>query len=670
MISAGKNKNLDRQQTEIAINTRRPPSTDRVPPGRLPYDPNAAPDDANTTIVIAPNYVDNSDFDFSKNGYVASGAGDDDYECFNFYRQRFIKVTDLVTTAASNTVTSASNPFKSTFTYPMDFVLLNGGVAGVALSGFLDRNAADGSAKLYSDAGLMTPLNVTLTLADAVLWFGDSLAENAANALKFAGHSLYAANEGTLDIIPRWDRVHGWSEIGSDITTDSWDIATPLPINFIRAGVTYHFRVLISQRAGTTAGDPVRFYFGIWDATSGQARFLESSNLDLTVGTAGTSGATTYKYRVIADLDDGTEIMSDEVTITTGNASLSTTHYNRLTWENAAGVLNFRIYRETGGVVKRIFTIRNGGHDYNDYGTDEGETPASMPVTSVVRPIAYKVSPEFSLSGEGVWQSALLEVEIPSTYDSSATTGRQWLRIGIEGLASEERIFLLDRVMLSPSNGGWQRSARDLTLIQTVAPTSTPPDDGGQGGGGIDDPPSCFVMDTPMLVCERDGSAMREIEIGSLGADELIGMFVFSGGNRVFKIDGVKDGWTDRVVACRLASGVTWECSPSERFITSKLDKKGTLITELTFGDEISGWNETKTLNSPIVGYKITNKRVKVRTLILKGGKTFCIGRRTGILGIKERLLNKIRRVFGIQERWTKAVAHNTKPGIIEPPTS
>jgi hypothetical protein len=97
----------------------------------------------------------------------------------------------------------------------MDFVLLNGGASGAALSGTstgrmtLRRHCSPTST-------LLVPLNVTGDLTDGVLWFGTSLAETAANALKSSGHSLYAANEGVNGVIPRWDRDHGYAEIGSN----------------------------------------------------------------------------------------------------------------------------------------------------------------------------------------------------------------------------------------------------------------------------------------------------------------------------------------------------------------------------------------------------------------------------------------------------------------------
>src|SRR5438046_880366 len=108
------NDNLERQRTDIAINTRRLGGT-VSDTGILPYDPTDPPDADSTTIVSAPNFIDNSDLDYSVNDYTASGAGDDDYECYNFYRQRFIKLTDVVATNASNAITSAAGKFKSTY---------------------------------------------------------------------------------------------------------------------------------------------------------------------------------------------------------------------------------------------------------------------------------------------------------------------------------------------------------------------------------------------------------------------------------------------------------------------------------------------------------------------------------------------------------------------------
>jgi hypothetical protein len=611
----GKFYELERQQIQIALN-QKGRLIDGIP-ATLPFDPLETPDLDTTPQVIAPNYLDNSDFDYSKDGYLNAvpAGGDAAQECFNWYRQRFIKVTDAVISGAPSTnISSASGPFKASYTYPMDFVLLNGDSTGAAQVGTLTR-VDDNNATL----SVAAENNIA---SGGVLWFGDALAESSANAIKASGHSLFAANEGTLDIIPRWDKTNGWLEAGSD-TADRFDIATPLSLNFIRGGITYYFRCIVKKRSGTTDGDPIRLSVGIWDATTAEKRFIESSNMSLTVTPVGTAGSTTYSYVVIADRDDGTSFVSDVITITNGNAALSAANYNRLTWQNATGILRFRIYRDTGGVTKRVFTITNGGQDYNDTGGDEGETLGGLPTASGVRPIAYKVSGAF-LPSDG-WSSVLISLEIPSTYDTSRTTDKQWLRIGIEGQMGQERQLLIDRVMLSPSNGGWQRSSRDLNRIAQQNPSSLPTET-DQGGTGIERQPYCFTLDTPIVVCDEDGTNHRVLELRELDA----GMFVPSGGrktNRIQRVKPINEVWT--LVRFKLSNGVEIRCTPSERFITSRADRLGTRIDDLTVGDELLCiTNRGRVQQATIEEYEIIKleEPERVTTISLRPGKTFIAG--------------------------------------------
>ncbi len=609
-IASDKNSEIIEQQLRIAINTTTG-GVANIP--LLPYDPSAPSDSADDIQYLATNEIDNSDFDFSKDDYVNNPTvgGDPAQDAYNFYRQRFIQVNDVSATAASPTINAVSAPFNAAYTYPMDFVLLNAATSGAAISGTLTR---------VSNTQATLSVNSDVNLTGATLWFGDALAETDAMNLKASGHSLFAANEGTNLVIPRWDRTNGWAELGSN-SADTWDIATPLPLNLVRGGLRFFFRVIISLRSGAVTDDPVRMFAGIWDATAAQKRFLESTNFNLSVAPVPAAAATTYTYKIIADLDNGRTIASNSVTIATGPATLSTTTYNRLTWENATGLLRFRIYRETGGVVKRVFTITNGAHEFNDIGMDEGETPVTMPGASERRPIAYAVSGAFNPTTYGIWQSVNIIIDIPGTYDTSATTGRQWLRFGLEGVCGDVRMLLVDRVLLSTSNGGWQRSARDRNRIANPNPSSLPTST-TQGGQGIN---TCFVLDTPILVCDEDGSNFRTMPIGE--AEK--GMFVFSGATRVHKIVDVKDGLADTTIEVELSNGVSWECSPSEKFITSRADRQGTRIDNLTLGDEILTWKDGRVSAATIEKFEIYHWEdgKRVRTLSLTGGKTFCAGR-------------------------------------------
>jgi hypothetical protein len=68
-----------------------------------------------------------------------------------------------------------------------------------------------------------------------------------------------------------------------------------------------------------------------------------------TVTPQGTTGATTWGYRITAGSSTGETLASAEGTTTAGNATLSATNFNRLTWSAVAGANDYRIYRTTAG---------------------------------------------------------------------------------------------------------------------------------------------------------------------------------------------------------------------------------------------------------------------------------------------------------------------------------
>src|SRR5439155_115251 len=161
-------------------------------------------------------------------------------------------------------------------------------------------------------------------------------------------HSLFAANEGTDLNIPRWDRLHGWAEMGS-LTVERWSLDAPFGQNIIRPGLPM-FAIAIVKMRDTAAAMPngARFYFGCWDATAARDRWIEGDNFDLSVTPVGATGSTTVSYKAVGTLSDGSQIESDTATITNSNATLSASNYNRLTWINAPGILDFTLYRLKG----------------------------------------------------------------------------------------------------------------------------------------------------------------------------------------------------------------------------------------------------------------------------------------------------------------------------------
>jgi len=74
----------------------------------------------------------------------------------------------------------------------------------------------------------------------------------------------------------------------------------------------------------------------------------------LAVISEGTTGSTVYGYRITAINDDNETIACPEIKTTSGNATLSETDYNALSWTAVTGALSYAIYRTTGGTTQGL----------------------------------------------------------------------------------------------------------------------------------------------------------------------------------------------------------------------------------------------------------------------------------------------------------------------------
>lgn len=68
-----------------------------------------------------------------------------------------------------------------------------------------------------------------------------------------------------------------------------------------------------------------------------------------TVVVHGATGTATWRYRITARSNTGETLASPEATITTGNATLSATNFNRISWAAVTGAVDYRVYRTTSG---------------------------------------------------------------------------------------------------------------------------------------------------------------------------------------------------------------------------------------------------------------------------------------------------------------------------------
>jgi hypothetical protein len=83
----------------------------------------------------------------------------------------------------------------------------------------------------------------------------------------------------------------------------------------------------------------------------------------------GTPGSTTYGYKIVAHYGNGgTTALTAEGTTATGNATLSGTNYNIITWSAVTGATSYKVYRTTGGATQGLIATITGAVTTNDTG--------------------------------------------------------------------------------------------------------------------------------------------------------------------------------------------------------------------------------------------------------------------------------------------------------------
>lgn len=92
----------------------------------------------------------------------------------------------------------------------------------------------------------------------------------------------------------------------------------------------------------------------------------------VSVAPQGTTGSTTYSYRISAFNNSGETLASISTTTTTGNASLNSTNFNRVTWGAVSGATGYNIWgREATGLAETFMASVYGTTTYDDKGQDD-----------------------------------------------------------------------------------------------------------------------------------------------------------------------------------------------------------------------------------------------------------------------------------------------------------
>jgi hypothetical protein len=110
----------------------------------------------------------------------------------------------------------------------------------------------------------------------------------------------------------------------------------------------------------------------------------------------GVPGATTWSYRIVAKLADGTGTAGGATgSTTTGNATLDTSNYNNLSWSAVTGAVTYDVYRTVAGLVPSTTgkLTNTAAVSYNDQGAAaDGSTVPSSNSTGNIQWLADNIS--------------------------------------------------------------------------------------------------------------------------------------------------------------------------------------------------------------------------------------------------------------------------------------
>jgi hypothetical protein len=480
---------------------------------------------SNTVEYGHQNHVRNGDLHFTRNNYLytvdfAGGTGEDANvseeaaHIFAHPKDTAVDTTGSITSGTDDLVIDTP-----------DFIAGDDGVeivvygAGVGSADLVTTiNGVPGSATTCKLA-----VSASTTVTNARVRFRllelkeDSTDENddadlATNtALKTPAHTRYASTVSN----PDYDKANGWIR-----WNDADNMLTfPLPYNILVPSKQY-ILTFIYKLVGPVDGEDevfVDFFGGLWDNSPGRRQFLEGQPPELTATSEGVTGATTRSYMVLMYMSDGSTVATNVATVTDSNATLSTSNYVSLSWDQQPGVVRSEIYRNTGGTFVRLRTPYPA-HTYYDTGLTSN-SEAGFPTPTRERFIAKTqiLETNFSPATTAKWELGFMNIVVPSTYDASGTTDKQWLCLGMNtGFSGtgDDHALLVDLISLDDKFGIFTRCPLDFQAKRgvTIGPSSG--DQGTSQGGGVDFPGGggCCVFSDLILTDQGEVPAINLVD--------------------------------------------------------------------------------------------------------------------------------------------------------------
>ena len=175
------------------------------------------------------------------------------------------------------------------------------------------------------------------------------------------GAFAYYKSDGTRELLRFADGANDKLQkyvagVPTDIGTKTFDDEAPM--NFVQADdKVYIFN----------GEDNLTYY----DGTTVQTYTALTTPANLSVTPQGTTGSTTYSYRISAFNNVGETVACVSVQTTTGNKTINATNFNRLDWDDVAGAVGYNIYGRLATGLGETYIDTVYESTYDDNKTDE-----------------------------------------------------------------------------------------------------------------------------------------------------------------------------------------------------------------------------------------------------------------------------------------------------------
>lgn len=385
------------------------------------------------------------------------------------------------------------------------------------------------------------------------------------------------------------------------------------------------------ERAFTTLSDPVAPTI---TNSPPAAAILDPSPPVISQG--GALGSTTYGYKITATNSHGETAASTETTTTSGNATLSSSNYNLVSWAEVEGATGYKVYRTTGpGSGVLVGVVASPSLFLLDTGTaGTVATPPSSNTTGGTvgsTTYGYKIVAELGLghtaaSGEGV------------TLTGQATLSEDDYNIVTWPAVTNAALYKVYRTTGGPST--------PPVLIGTTTDTSF--NDTGEDG---ESETPATSNNTATFSLEDDGQPVSMCSSGDAGNQILIGSggggYVFDLATATFApvIEGCTavgyiasyfvalDAATSTLKCSESLDGYTWNAAQIYQRTSAGDRWLGMGVTEneiWLFGSQTTdvyratGNNDTRF--APFQGVNIDHGLIATASLVVDGGSFMFIG--------------------------------------------